>query len=192
MAARWPRRSRMTSSWPRRNSAFSKLPPTELQSIHDIYRLCGTRRPHHLRSPFGGGAPRNANAAELAEIRHAILAEIERKSYRSGGRNLFPYNRVSIRIRGADAQQAGALEGDFLREYFENEIRQALGKAEAQHPADLRVAVEVSNDHPAKGEKRLSVETRFEEPPPQPKPKDLVGRLSVVQGTAAESRGSGG
>ena len=39
-----------------------------------------------FEAPFGGGAPRTANHAELAEIRHAILAEIERKSYRSGGR----------------------------------------------------------------------------------------------------------
>jgi hypothetical protein len=140
-----------------------------------------------FEAPFGGGAPRTASHAELAEIRHAILAEIERKSYRSGGRNLFPYNRVAIRIRGADAQQAGALEGDFLREYFENEIRQVLVKSDAQYPANLRVAVEVSSEYPAKGEPWLSVGTMFEEPPPQPKPQDLVGRLAVVQGTATEA-----
>jgi hypothetical protein len=139
-----------------------------------------------FEAPFGGGTPRAANAAELAEIRHAILQEIERKSYRSGGRNLFPYNRVSIGIRGADPQQAGALEGDFLREYFEKEIRQALEKSEAQHPEGLRVSVEVSGDPPAKGEKWLSVGATFEEPPAAPKPQDLVGRLVVIQGSAAE------
>ena len=139
-----------------------------------------------FEAPFGGGAPRAASSAELAEIRHAILQEIERQSYRSGGRNLFPYNRVCIRIRGADPQQAGALEGDFLREYFENEIRQALAKSEAQYPEGLRVAVEVSSDYPAKGEKWLSVVTAFEEPPAAPNPQDLAGRLMVVQGSAAE------
>jgi hypothetical protein len=138
-----------------------------------------------FEAPFGGGPPRTANHAELAEIRHAILDEIDRRSYRSGGRNLFPYNRVSIQIRGADAQQASALEGDFLREYFEKEIRQALAKSEAQYPEDLRIAVEVSSEYPAKGEKWLSVVTKFEEPPPQPKPRDLVGRLLVVQGTSS-------
>jgi hypothetical protein len=136
--------------------------------------------------PFGGGTPRAANNAELAEIRHAILEEIERKSHRSGGRNLFPYNRICIGIRGADQQQAGALEGEFLREYFENEIRQALAKSEAQYPEGLRVAVDVSSERPAKGEKWLSVGTTFEEPPPAPKPQDLVGRLVIVQGSAGE------
>jgi hypothetical protein len=137
-----------------------------------------------FEGPFGGGTPRTANHAELAEIRHAILEQIERKSHRSGGRNLFPYNRVCICIRGADPQQAGALEGDFLREYFQNEIRQALAKSEAQHPGELRVTVEVSSERPAKGEKWLSVATTFEEPPAAPKPQDLVSRLVVVQGSA--------
>jgi hypothetical protein len=137
-----------------------------------------------FEAPFGGGPPRTANHAELAEIRHAILDEIDRKSQRSGGHNLFPYNRVGIRIRGADAQQLSALEGDFLREYFEKEIRQALAKSEAQYPEDLRVAVEVSSEAPAKGEQWLAVITTFEEPLAQPKPRDLVGRLLVVQGTS--------
>src|ERR1044071_5577556 len=105
-----------------------------------------------FEAPFGGGTPRSAGKAELPEIRHAILEEIERKSQRTGGRNLFPYNRVTILIRGADPQQASALQGDFLREYFENEIRQSLAKAEAQHPDGLRVSVDVSSDRPAKGE----------------------------------------
>src|SRR5690349_3474268 len=105
-----------------------------------------------FEAPFGGGTPRSARNAELAEIRHAILAEIERKSQRTGGRNLFPYNRVMILIRGADEQQASALQGDFLREYFENEIRLSLDKSEAQHPEGLRVRVEVSGERPPKGE----------------------------------------
>lgn len=138
-----------------------------------------------FEAPFGGGSPRTANHAELAEIRHAILDEIESKSHRSGGRNLFPYNRVTILIRGADEQQAGALQGDFLREYFENEIRQSLAKSEAQHPDGLKVAVEVSSDRPAKGERWLSVATTFEEPPPPPKPEDKIGWLMVLEGSAS-------
>jgi len=138
-----------------------------------------------FEAPFGGGTPRAANHAELAEIRHAILAEIERKSQRTGGRNLFPYNRVTILIRGADQQQAGALQGDFLREYFAGEIRQSLAKAEAQHPDGLRVDVEVSGERPAKGEPWLSVATTFEEAPPAPKPQEKIGRLVVMQGSAS-------
>ena len=140
-----------------------------------------------FEAPFGGGTPRAANNAELAEIRHAILAEIERKTHRTGGRNLFPYNRVTILIRGADPQQASALQGDFLRQYFESEIRQSLGKAETQHPEGLRVDVEVLSDPPAKGEKWLSVVTSFEEAPPVPKPQDRIARLLVLQGSASET-----
>jgi hypothetical protein len=138
-----------------------------------------------FEAPFGGGTPRAANSAELAEIRHAILAEIERRSHRTGGRNLFPYNRVTILIRGADQQQAGALQGHFLREYFENEIRQFLVKTEAQHPEGLRVEVEVSSDPPGKGEPWLSVATSFEEAPPAPKPQERIGWLMVLQGSAS-------
>jgi hypothetical protein len=142
-----------------------------------------------FEAPFGGGPPRAASKAELAEIRHAILEEIERKSQRTGGRTLFPYNRVVILIRGADQQQAGALKGDFLREYFESEIRQSLAKSQSQHPEGLRVAVDVSSDYPAKGEAWLSVLTTFEEPPAvpaAPKPADLVGKLIVLEGAASE------
>lgn len=141
-----------------------------------------------FEAPFGGGTPRAANNAELAEIRHAILDEIERKSYRTGGRNLFPYNRVNILIRGADKQQATALQGDFLREYFEGEIRQSLAKSEAQHPDGLRVEVEVSSDYPPKGEPWLNVTTTFEEAPAEPaapKPQDRIGRLIVMEGSAS-------
>ena len=143
-----------------------------------------------FEAPFGGGTPRTANSAELAEIRHAILEEIERKSHRTGGRNLFPYNRITILIRGADPQQASALQGDFLREYFEQEIRQSLAKSEAQHPDGLRVAVEVSSDYPGKGEPWLSVATTFEEPPAAPEPQELVGRLVVLEGSALLPEGT--
>jgi hypothetical protein len=143
-----------------------------------------------FEAPFGGGTPRAAGTAELAEIRHAMLAEIERKSHRTGGRNLFPYNRITILIRGADSQQASALRGDFLREYFENEIRQSLAKAEAQHPEGLRVEVDVSSDYAAKGEAWLSVVTSFEEAAAAadiPKPQDRIARLIVLQGSVSEA-----
>ena len=138
-----------------------------------------------FEAPFGGGTPRAASSAELAEIRHAILGEIESKSQRTGGCNLFPYNRVTILIRGADRQQAGALQGDFLREYFEREIRESLAKAEAEHPDGLRVEVEVTSDFPGKGESWLSVATTFEEAPAAPKPQDRIGRLVLVEGSTS-------
>jgi hypothetical protein len=141
-----------------------------------------------FEAPFGGGTPRAARTAEIAEIRHAILDEIEAKSYRSGGQNLFPFNRVTILIRGADRQQASALEGGFLREYFENEIKQWLKKAEAQHPDGLRVEVEVSEEKPAKRERWLTVVTTFEEGPSAPaavRPQDRIARLEVREGSAS-------
>ena len=140
-----------------------------------------------FEAPFGGGTPRKAHHAELAEIRHAILEDLESKTHRTGGRNLFPYNRVVIQIRGADAHQAGALQGDFLRSYFESEIRQSLDKWEAQHPEGLRVAVEVSNEAPAKGEPWLSVVTSFEEAAAAVKPKDRIARLVAIEGTTSPS-----
>jgi pSer/pThr/pTyr-binding forkhead associated (FHA) protein len=133
-----------------------------------------------FEAPFGGG-PRSAKRAELSEIRHAILEEIERKCQRSSGRNLFPYNRITLRIQGADAQQASALAGDFLREYFESEIRAALLKAGAQHPEGLRVSTEVQSDPPANDEPWLAVETSFEK---EEKPSKRVARLVVIEGAA--------
>jgi hypothetical protein len=141
--------------------------------------------------PFGGGTPRHAGSAELAEIRHAILEEIERKTQRTGGQNLFPYNRITIQIRGADEQQASALSGSFLRDYFQQEIVRALGKAEAQYPGKLQVDLDVAGDPPAKRESWLKVLTRFEQPeeiaaaavaePPRP----TTLRLVVMQGSAS-------
>jgi pSer/pThr/pTyr-binding forkhead associated (FHA) protein len=139
-----------------------------------------------FEAPFGGGKSRAANHAELAEIRHAILEEIERKSYRTSGRNLFPYNRVRILIRGADEQQSAALQGDFLREYFSNEVLQFLARKEAEFPEHLRVDFEVSNERPAKGESWLTVLTSFEEPAAPPEQPEIVGRLIVMEGAASE------
>jgi len=152
-----------------------------------------------FEAPFGGAAPRVAGTAELAEIRHAIIDQMERKTQRTGGRNLFPYNRINIVIRGADAQQASALSGSFLRDYFEQEIRRALGKAEAEHPTGLRVTVEVTSDRPAKREDWLSVITSFEQEEAEParlqdaatptseQPANSSGCLQVMQGVAAAS-----
>jgi hypothetical protein len=146
-----------------------------------------------FEAPFGGGTPRRAGSAELAEIRHAILEEIERKTQRTGGQNLFPYNHITIQIRGADEQQASALAGSFLRDYFQQEIVRALAKAEAQHPGMLQIDVDVASDPPAKRESWLSVLTRFEQPeeiaaaaevvaePPRP----ATLRLVVMQGSAS-------
>jgi hypothetical protein len=147
-----------------------------------------------FEAPFGGGSPRRAGSAELAEIRHAILEEIEGRTQRTGGRNLFPYNRVTVLIRGADDQQASALSGSFLREYFHQEIVRALEKADAEHPDRLQVNVEVSSEPPGKREAWLLVLTRFDAPEEQPVSAEApvrvetlrkaVPRLVVVMGSA--------
>jgi hypothetical protein len=137
-----------------------------------------------FEAPFGGVGPKKANRAELAEIRHQILEEIESRCQRTGGRNLFPYNRITVLFRGADPEQASALAGDFLRDYFEKEILAALKKMDARHPEGVRVDVEVASDPPSKGESWLAVDTRFEEPPPEEKPENKVARLVVLEGSA--------
>ena len=143
-----------------------------------------------FEAPFGGGTPRGARSAELAEIRHAILEQLERKMQRTGGRNLFPYNRLKIVIRGADAQQATALGGSFLREYFEQEIRKALSKGEAEYPDGLRVEMEVSSEPPGKGESWLGLSTAFEQTEnasaaiPETPRSDALAEIRVVEGLA--------
>lgn len=143
-----------------------------------------------FEAPFGGGTPRGAGSAELAEIRHAILDQIERKTQRTGGRNLFPYNRLSIVIRGADTQQATALRGSFLRDYFEQEIRKALTKGEAEYPDGLKIEMEVTSDPPQRGESWLFLSTAFEQPTPviaaeETADPNAPGQLIVLQGAAA-------
>ena len=85
---------------------------------------------------------------EVAEIRFALLDEVRKKSYPSGGKRVFPYNFVHIHVKGVEDSRARIFKGDFFKRYFEQEIRKALVKAECKYPEDLEVEVSVTDELP--------------------------------------------
>jgi len=121
---------------------------------------------------------------EVAEIRHAILDQVREKSYRAGGRKVFPYNVVHIHLRGIEDSRAPIFSGKFFRGYFEHEIRAGLEKNETRYPEDLRVNVHVMRELPAPGEQWVWVEIESQDRPADaPRPS---ARLVVTAGQANE------
>ena len=53
-----------------------------------------------FETPFAYG--QGNEPPEVAEIRLAILDQVRAKSYRSGGRKVFPSNVVHIHVRGIE------------------------------------------------------------------------------------------
>jgi hypothetical protein len=137
-----------------------------------------------FEAPFDAAlAPKDA--PELAEIRLAVLEEILKKGQRVGGRTVFPFNLVRIFVRGVSEDEAAFLKSDFLKGYFEQEIRERLARANYRFPEDLEVAFEATTELPGKPEEWLRVETES-----RPKKEGVSGparraaRLVVVRGTA--------
>jgi len=130
--------------------------------------------------PMGGAEP-----PEVAEIRFAILDEIRKKSYRSGGKRVFPFNFLRIHVRGIEDSRAGVFKGVFFRKYFEQEIRRNLAKAECRFPEDLRVDVNVIRDLPKPGEEWLWIETESVESPQGPTRR--AAKLVVIEGAANQA-----
>jgi hypothetical protein len=117
---------------------------------------------------------------EIAEIRLAILEQAREKSYRSGGRKVFPFNVVHIHLRGIEDSRAPVFTGRFVRQYFEQELRRSLDKNECRYPDDLRVDVEVTRELPLAGEKWVHVDAESLEQPAARR----GARLVVVEGKA--------
>jgi hypothetical protein len=95
-----------------------------------------------FEEPFNAGG--RQEPPEVAEIRFALLDEVRKKSYRSGGKRVFPYNFVHIYVRGVEDSRSRIFKADFFKKYFEQEVRKSLVKAECKYPEDLEVAVSVS------------------------------------------------
>ena len=95
-----------------------------------------------FEAPFGATAQAMSDSPEVAEIRIAVLDEVKKKIQRAGGKALFPYNVVRIRIRAA-AEEGAVFERDFFRRFFEEEVRKALAKEACRFPEDLRVEIRV-------------------------------------------------
>jgi hypothetical protein len=126
------------------------------------------------------------DAPELAEIRLAVLEQILKKGQRAAGKIVFPYNLVRICIRGVSDDEAAFLKSDFLKGYFEQEIRRSLERSNYRFPADLEVEFRATGDLPDAKEEWLRVETESRPSrEPAPVPARRSARLTVVRGTAA-------
>jgi hypothetical protein len=126
-------------------------------------------------------APSPEEPPELAEIRLAVLDEVREKSYRSGGRKVFPYDLLRIELRGVEQSRCAVFAGVFFRKYLEGEVRRALAGAGCRHPEGLRVAVEVTPGLPKPGESWLRIEPSLAE---RAADSATAARLIVREGTA--------
>ena len=118
---------------------------------------------------------------ELAEIRLAILDQVREKSYRSGGRKVFPYDLLRVELRGVEQSRAPVFTGQFFRKYLEQEVHGALRAAGCRYPDNLRVDVTAAVGLPRRDEPWLVVEAVSLEPAGGGKP---AARLTVQAGTA--------
>ena len=136
-----------------------------------------------FETPFGATADVLSDSPEIAEIRIAILEEIQKKIQRAGGNALFPYNVVRVVIC-ADRADAAIFEREFFRKFFEDEIRRNLAKETCRFPEDLRVQIRIDSDPNGKN-KWLRIETAAEDQPAAEEPRaKRPARLIVVSGTA--------
>jgi hypothetical protein len=116
-----------------------------------------------FEGPFTQG--QGEEPPEVAEIRLAILDQVREKSYRLGGRKVFPFNLVHIHLRGIEDSRAATFTGKFFRTYFEQELRASLDRNECRYPEDLGVDVHVMRELPARGEQWVWVEVESQERP---------------------------
>ncbi|HYW43123.1 MAG TPA: FHA domain-containing protein [Bryobacteraceae bacterium] len=119
---------------------------------------------------------------ELAEIRLAVLDKVREKSYRSGGRKVFPYDLLRIELRGVEEGRQAIFAGRFFQKYLEQELRNALRDAGCRFPDDLRLDVKASAGLPKRGEPWLVVELASQERAGGSA--HAVGKLVVREGSA--------
>jgi hypothetical protein len=110
-----------------------------------------------FEAPFGAGRLAK-DAPELAEIRIAMLDEIKKKTHRAGGKCVFPFNLVRIKLRGIPESQAPALQTDFLTGYLAGEAREFLKRSNHRFPEDLQVEIQTAPALPSTTEDWITVE----------------------------------
>jgi hypothetical protein len=122
--------------------------------------------------------PKPAEPPELAEIRLAVLDQVHEKSYRSGGRKVFPFDDLRVELRGVEEERAPVFQSKFFQQYLEQEVRGALRNAGCRFPATLRVGVRVTAGLPQPDEPWLRVEAGQQQAADQaaPAPAKLVVR----------------
>jgi FHA domain-containing protein len=119
--------------------------------------------------------------AELAEIRLAVLDQVKARSYRSGGKKVFPYDLLRIHLRGLEESRREVFAGAFFRRYLEQEIAAALRNAGCRYPENLRVEVHAVTGLPQRGEDWLVVDAVARE---LPEGGAVPARLVVREGKA--------
>jgi hypothetical protein len=119
---------------------------------------------------------------ELAEIRLAVLDQIREKSYRSGGKKVFPYDLLRVRMRGVEESRLSLFAGRFFREYLEQEVRASLRDAGCRYSESLRVEVHAAGGLPQRGEEWLVVEAASQDVAPSASVR--AARLVVPGGKA--------
>src|SRR5215471_17818209 len=102
---------------------------------------------------------------ELAEIRLAVLDEVQAKSYRSGGRKVFPFDLLHVELRGVEESRQPMFSGRFFRSYLEQEVRNSLRDSGCRFPEQLRVDVEATANIPQHDEPWLVVNASSLEKP---------------------------
>jgi hypothetical protein len=136
-----------------------------------------------FETPFGANRI-SKEAPEFAEIRLAMLDAIKAKSHRASGKNVFPYNVVRLQLRGIPDQQADVFRGEFLSNYFAQELKTGLKRSSYRFPDDLRVEVETTAMLPAQGEHWLSVATELRAKTAEPLRARRPAKLLVLHGSA--------
>lgn len=119
-----------------------------------------------LETPLASGAGRQGvpeEPPELAEIRLAVLDRIREKSYRSGGRKVFPYDLLRIELRGVEQGRYAVYAGRFFRQYLEQEARNALRETGCRFPENLSIEVIATVGLPRRGEEWLVVDVASQE-----------------------------
>jgi hypothetical protein len=131
-----------------------------------------------LEAPLATGAKPEV-PPELAEIRLAVLDRIREKSYRSGGKKVFPYNLLRVRMRGVEEDRLGLFAGRFFRQYLEQEVRVSLRDAGCRYSDTLRVEVQAVAGFPLRGEEWLVVEATSQEAARDPDARLVAGEGKV-------------
>jgi hypothetical protein len=108
-------------------------------------------------------ASKSDEPPELAEIRLAVLDRVGEKSYRSGGKKVFPYDLLRVEMRGVEESRRDVFAGRFFRKYIEQEVRNSLRDGGCRFPDNLRVEVEPVAGLPKPGEAWLVVEAESQE-----------------------------
>ena len=140
-----------------------------------------------FEAPFGALSEAMGDSPEVAEIRIAVLDEIEKKIQRAGGKALFPYNVVRIVIR-ASGERCGGFRARFLPPILRRGSAQELveGSVPVSRPICASRCAPSAKTMGVEG-KWLRVETVAEDAPVgrrrSPRAR-RVARLVVVAGSA--------